>query len=279
MFQTLLYVAISIAIGYVVLMALMYVMQDNIIYHPQKEILTTPASVGLTYEDIEFETDDQLKLHGWFVSVDSTAPTILYFHGNAGNISGRLETLRLLNGLGVNVFMFDYRGYGKSEGSPNETGTYRDATAAWAYLTEQRNISDDRIIIMGRSLGGSVAAWLAAQKNAAAAVIESTFTSAADLGADFYPWLPVRWILKYDYKTLEYMQQIEEPLFMAHSKDDQIVPYHHGHQLFEAAKEPKVFVDLRGAHGSGFWETGAKYTEALRQFLETHTSLNSPASG
>jgi len=196
MSQTLLYIGISIAIGYGVLVLLMYIMQGKIIYHPQKAIYTTPSSIGLGYEDVQFKTEDDVQLHGWFVPEDSTAPTILYFHGNAGNISGRLETLRLLHSLGMNVFMFDYRGYGQSEGTPTEVGTYRDASAAWQYLTETRDIKASQMVIMGRSLGGSVAAWLAAQKNAAAAVIESTFISAPDLGADLYPWLPVRWMLR-----------------------------------------------------------------------------------
>ncbi len=275
MLQTLFYIGISIVIGYCVLILLMYFLQGKMIYHPRQALVTTPSNIGLTYEDIRFNTEDNVQLHGWFVPADSTAPTVLFFHGNAGNISGRLETLRLLHSLGLNVFIFDYRGYGQSEGVPTEKGTYNDAKAAWNFLTETRNIKADKIVIMGRSLGGSVAAWLAARKNSAAAVIESTFTSAADLGGDLYPWLPVRWMIKYNYSTLEYIQQIDEPLFMAHSKDDQIVPYYHGQQLFEVAKEPKVFVELRGSHGSGFWETGAKYKEGLRQFLETHTTLNS----
>ncbi|NIT56119.1 MAG: alpha/beta hydrolase, partial [Aliifodinibius sp.] len=118
----------------------------------------------------------------------------------------------------------------------------------------------------GRSLGGAVASWLAAQKQPAATILESTFTSAADLGADLYPWLPVRSIIKYDYDTLANIRQIESPLFMAHSRDDEIVPYQHGEKLFQAANEPKTFVELRGSHGSGFWETGEKYRKALQQF-------------
>lgn len=163
------------------------------------------------------------------------------------------------------------RGYGRSEGTPSETGTYRDAAAAWRYLTQTRGTEEGKIITMGRSLGGSIAAWLAARKDPAAAVIESTFTSAAKLGADLYPWLPVRWLLKYDYNTVAYLQNIEAPVFMAHSRDDEVVPFHHGKVLFEAARKPKMFVALRGSHASGFLETETQYRRQLRAFLDKHT--------
>lgn len=270
--QSIFWILLSIAAGYVVLVVLMYFMQSSLIYHPQKSIWATPSSVGLQYEDVNFQTDDGVTLHGWFVPNDSTDLTVLYFHGNAGNISGRLQTIQLLHQLGLNVFIFDYRGYGKSEGSPSEEGTYQDASAAWEYLTTNRQLADSSIVVMGRSLGGSVAAWLSARENPAVSIIESTFISATELGADLYPWLPVRWMIKYDYNTLGNIKQVESPIFMAHSRDDQVVPYHHGQKLFEFADEPKTFVELRGSHGSGFWETGAKYRKGLQQFLEDHAT-------
>src|SRR5699024_9879685 len=155
---------------------------SRMIYHPSKGLWTDPPAAGLAFEDVTFDTEDDRQLHGWFVPSDDTSTTVLYFHGNAGNISGRLETIKLLHSLGLNVFIFDDRGYGKSEGSSSEKGTYRDAAAAWNYLTQSRGIDAGKIVVMGRSLGGSIAAWLAARKNPAALVIESTFTSAADLG-------------------------------------------------------------------------------------------------
>jgi len=264
--QSFLWILLSVAVGYLLLVILMYFLQSQMIYHPQKSITYTPEDVGLSYEDVTFQTENNLSLHGWYIPSDSKN-TLLYFHGNAGNISGRLQTIQLLHNLGLNVFIFDYRGYGKSEGRPSEQGTYKDARAAWNYLVAEREIEDDNIVIMGRSLGGAVASWLAVQKQPAATILESTFTSAADLGADLYPWLPVRSIIKYDYNTLANIRQIESPLFMAHSRDDEIVPYQHGEKLFEAANEPKTFVELRGSHGSGFWETGEKYRLALQEFL------------
>lgn len=250
----------------------MYILQSQMIYHPQKDLLATPSEVGLQYEDTQFRTEDGIDLHGWFVPADSSELTVLYFHGNAGNISGRLETIQLLHKLGLNVFILDYRGYGKSEGRPTEEGTYKDASAAWRYLTTERNVSAENIVIMGRSLGGSVAAWLAARQDPAAAIIESTFITAADLGADIYPWLPVRWMLKYDYNTRKNLKRIKVPLFMAHSRDDQVIPFHHGRILFKIANEPKKFVELRGSHASGFWESREKYRSNLSQFLEAYTA-------
>jgi len=259
--QSFLWILLSIAVGYLLLVVMMYFLQSQMIYFPE--------DVGLSFEDVTFITEDDVNLHGWFIPNDSNT-TVLYFHGNAGNISGRLQTIQLLHNFGLNVFIFDYRGYGKSEGRPSEQGTYKDAQAAWNYLVRVREIENDNIVVMGRSLGGAVTSWLAVQKKPVATILESTFTSAADLGADLYPWLPVRSIIKYDYNTLENIKQIEHPIFMAHSKEDEIIPYEHGETLFEAANEPKTFVELRGSHGSGFWETGEKYRTALQGFLNNN---------
>lgn len=264
------WIILSLAAAYIVIAGALYLLQQQMVYHPTKAIGATPSTLGYEFEDVQLVTEDEVRIHGWFIPSDSTDLTVLYFHGNAGNISGRLETIQLLHELGLNVFIIDYRGYGKSDGSPSEQGTYKDARAAWKYLQSSRAISDSSIVIMGRSLGGSVAAWLAARKSPAATVIESTFTSAADLGADLYPWLPVRWMINFEYNTLQNIREIDSPLFMAHSRDDQVVPFHHGEKLFEAARDPKKFIELEGSHGSGFWETGAKYRDGLKKFLKTH---------
>lgn len=265
-------IVLTLALAYAAVLLIIYVLQPRMVYHPSQNITVTPADFGYEFEDVNFDTEDGYQLHGWFIPADNANPTMLYFHGNAGNISGRMETIQLLHQLGLNVFIFDYRGYGQSEGRPTEEGTYRDAITAWNYLRSERGVSESKIIVMGRSLGGSVAAWLAARKNPAASIIESTFTSAADLGVELYPWLPVRWLIKYDYNTLVNIQKIDNPLFMSHSQQDQVVPYHHGKKLFEAANEPKMFLELKGTHGSGFLDTGEKYRNALRSFLQKHTS-------
>ena len=265
----------ALLMGYLLLTLLIYLFQAKIIYHPTKQLWTDPSAIGLSFEEVAFTAEDGPRLHGWFVPAEEGRATVLYCHGNAGNISGRLETIQLLHSLGLNVFIFDYRGYGQSEGTPSEQGTYRDAAAAWNYLRAGRNIKAEDIIIMGRSLGGSIAAWLGARKSPAALMVESTFTSAADLGSKLYPWLPVRKLIKYNYPTAHYIKKNQAPLFMAHSREDQVVPFHHGETLFEIAPEPKTFVELQNSHGTGFLDTGKEYREAVQQFLERHTSLNS----
>lgn len=262
----------SFIVGYLAILGVIYLLQSHLVYHPYKSITVTPADLGYAFEDLEINTEDGYRLHGWFVPAENADLTVLYFHGNAGNISGRLETIQLLHQLGLNVLIFDYRGYGQSQGKPTEQGTYWDAAAAWNYLTEQKGVDEDEIVIMGRSLGGSIAAWLASRHDPAAAIIESTFTSAGDLGSEIYPWLPVRWLITFEYATHEYIKQIKVPIFMAHSPDDNVVPIHHGETLFGMAGEPKQFLELQGSHGSGFLETGARYRNALKSFLEQYTS-------
>lgn len=263
---------ISVVLGYAAILLLVYFLQPRMVFHPHKKITATPADLSYEFENVTVKTEDGNRLHGWFVPADTANMTVLYLHGNAGNISGRMETIQLLHQLQLNVFIFDYRGYGQSEGRPSERGTYNDAVAAWNYLQSERRIPGSDIAIMGRSLGGSVAAWLAARKNPAASIIETTFTSAADLGAELYPWLPVRWMIKYEYNTLQNIQKIDSPVFMSHSRADQVVPYDHSRKLFEAANQPKIFLELEGTHGSGFLETGVKYRNALKSFLQNHTS-------
>ena len=275
MMKSVLWIAGVIAGGYVLVLLLLYLFQAKMIYHPTKKQWTDPSKAGLAFEDVYFESSDELQLHGWFVPASSNNPTVLYCHGNAGNISGRLETIRLLHDLGLNVFIFDYRGYGQSEGRPSEQGTYDDALAAWNYLQLDQGLKAENIIIMGRSLGGSIASWLGARRSPAALVVESTFTSAADLGAGLYPWLPVRQLIKYEYRTKDHIENVKAPIFMAHSREDQVVPFQHGESLFKLAPEPKSFIELKGSHGTGFLDSGYQYREALQEFLERHTSLNS----
>ena len=274
MIKSVLWIAGVIVGGYLIILLLLYLFQTNMVYHPTKKLWTDPSKAGFVFEDVSFQSSDGLTLHGWLVPADSNNPTVLYCHGNAGNISGRMETIRLLHDLGLNVFIFDYRGYGQSEGSPSEQGTYNDALAAWNYLRFDQGLESDNIIVMGRSLGGSIASWLGARKSPAALIVESTFTSAADLANEIYPWLPVRQLIKYEYRTKNYIRKVKVPIFMAHSREDQVVPFQHGEALFKIAPDPKNFVELRGSHGTGFLDSGKKYREALQQFLETYTSLN-----
>ncbi len=182
-----------IAFGiYAGLLIRMFFLQSRMVYNPQRNIEAAPDSIGLPFEDVSLDTDDGETLHGWFVPLERSCGTVLICHGNGGNISHRLETLEIFNRLGMQTFIFDYRGYGKSTGTPDERGTYLDAEAAWRWLVNEKNVVPDELIIFGRSLGGALAAWLGKEHKPKALIIESSFTSIPDLAAGIYPWLPVR---------------------------------------------------------------------------------------
>ncbi|MDP1956786.1 MAG: alpha/beta fold hydrolase, partial [Rhodocyclaceae bacterium] len=196
---------------------LLYLLQPSLVYYPEigREIAATPREAGLLYEDVKLVTTDGVDLHGWFVAASDPRGTVLFLHGNAGNISHRLDSLRMFQRLGYSTLIVDYRGYGNSAGKPTEQGTYLDAAAAWDYLTQTRNIPAASIVLFGESLGGAVAAWLASRQThaaPAALVISSGFTSVPDLAADIYPWLPVRWLARFHYDTRAYLHATTVPV-------------------------------------------------------------------
>ncbi len=257
-----------VAVGYFALAAYLYAFQETYVFFPSRVMWATPADAGLGFDDIRIETEDGEMLHGWFVPASDAKLTVLFLHGNAGNISHRLESLGIFHELGLSSFIIDYRGYGRSTGKPTEEGTYRDAEAAWRYLVEQRGIPAEQIVIFGRSLGGAVATWLATQHTPRGLIIESTPTSIPDIGAQVYPFLPVRLLARMDYDALERIAAVKAPVLVVHSREDEIIPFEHGQRLFEAAQKPKVFLPIRGDHNGGFLISGGTYTEGLSQFLK-----------
>ena len=182
--------------------------------------------------------------------------------------------------IGLNVCIFDYRGYGQSTGTPSEEGTYRDAAAAWQYLTQTKGLEARRIAVLGESLGGGVAAWLAEQERHGALILESSFTSGPDMASRLYPFLPVRWLCRIKYNTLERLPRIGCPVLVAHSRQDELIPFSQGRRLYAAAREPKEFFEMKGSHNEVREETGRAYEAALKRFLEKHlaSSLNSGAA-
>jgi hypothetical protein len=192
---------------------------------------------------------------------------VLFFHGNAGNISHRLDTLVFLHELGLAVFMFDYRGYGESEGEPSEAGLYRDAEAVWGYLTETRGIPGREILLFGRSLGGAVAAYLAERHAAMGLVLESTFTSVPEVAEQHYPWLPVHSLTRYRYDTAGRLPNIDMPVLIIHSPEDEIIPFSHGQTLYDLAKEPKCFVEIEGSHNTGIFDSWETYRRGWNEFI------------
>jgi len=266
------WIAVAVAGAYIIFAGLLFVFQSHYVYYPERILVADPSSVGLYFENVSFETSDRVELSGWFIPSGGARGVILFCHGNVGNISHRLESVQIFHRLGLDVFIFDYRGYGRSNGKPTEQGTYKDAEAAWWYLVETRQVNPDQIIVFGRSLGGAVASWLAQTHSPGALILESTFTSLPDIAATLYPYLPVRWLLRFEYNTAEYLGKVDCPVLIVHSHDDEIMPFSHGRQLFEVAGEPKRFLEISGTHNEGFITSGRHYEEALNAFILEHVT-------
>jgi uncharacterized protein len=265
-----------VVVVYVAFAALLYGCQSRFIYAPRKEMEGTPEDFRMPFEEVSLHTSDGVKLAAWFVPAEEGKErgVLLFCHGNAGNMSHRIDTIFLYRQMGLSVLIFDYRGYGLSEGSPSEEGTYCDARAAWDYLTQERGVDPSRIVVFGRSLGGAIAGRLASEKHPGAAILESTFTSVPDLGAKLYPFLPVRLLSRFSYNTLELVGELGCPLLVIHSEDDQMIPFSQGEALYNAAAMPKQFLKIHGGHNEGYFLSEREYTRAVRAFLEE--SLQSP---
>ena len=243
-------------------------------FSPSKTLEASPSDRGLAWEDAHIRTPDGITLHGWYLPGDpkqAEAPgrgyTLLFFHGNAGNISHRLASLQIFNSLGLSVLIIDYRGFGKSEGSPSVNGTRTDALAAWNWLLEKKQLRPEQIILFGRSLGGAVAASLAPVTQPAGLIIESSFTTLYDVGKSLFPLLPVSWFLPQDYDSIASLKDQTTPLLVVHSKQDPLVPYRLGQKLFDSYTGPKTFLDIHGSHNEGFYESLPVYLQGLRVFL------------
>ncbi len=265
-----------LAIAYVVFLLLLYFNQSQLIYRPSREVVNTPKTVGLDYQDVQLVTQDQVKLSAWFVPARNKdtigKAVILYCHGNGGNISNRLSYLPIFHSENLATFIFDYRGYGHSEGIPTETGTYADVEAAWQYLTVTKQIPAHKIIIYGESLGGAIATYIAQKHQVGGLILASTFTAITDRAAELYPFFPIRWISIFSYNSLERMPTIKTPVLVIHSIEDRIVPFHHGQALYEAANQPKMFVQIQGDHNNGFIDSLTAYRAGIEKFVE-HLSI------
>ena len=245
-------------------------MERSFIFFPDPRVDVTPEAVGLRYEDVYFATADSVRLNGWFVPRAEAQATLLWFHGNAGNISHRLENIRLLHEtISMHILIFDYRGYGRSEGTVSEEGTYRDAQAALRYLRSKTGLDSEKIIFFGRSLGAAVAADLATRHEPLALILESPFTSIRDMARLALPFLPVGLFLRTRYDTLTKMTQVRVPLLVLHGDADEIVPLEQGRKVFEAAVGSKEFYTIPGAHHNDTYVVGgAPYFEALKSFVD-----------
>ena len=258
--------------AYAALLAIVFVLQGHLIYFPDvgRQILLTPKDAGLDYEQVWLTTEDGVRIEAWYVPAPAARGAVLLAHGNAGNISHRVDYARMFHRLGYSVLLLEYRGYGRSEGKPSEEGTYADARAAWRHLVAERGFPPERIVLVGESLGGAVVARLAVAERPGALVLASSFISVPELAAELYPWLPARWLARYRYDALEALGRVSSPVLIAHSRQDDIVPFRHGERLFAAVKGPKAFLELAGGHNEGFLFTREAWREALGRFLAQH---------
>jgi uncharacterized protein len=264
----------TLGLTYVGFAALLFLFQDRLAYYPElgREMHSTPREHGMDYETLTLDTADGERLDAWFVPAPQAHGVVLFLHGNAGNISHRMESIAMLHRLGYAVLIFDYRGYGRSSGHPSEAGLHHDAETAWKYLTDARGVTPEKIVLFGESLGGALAAHLAARQRPGALVLASAFTSVPDLAADLYPWLPARWLARLRYDTRSALARADCPVLVAHSPDDEIVPFRHGQKLFETAPQPRVLLPLAGGHNDGFIFMREEWVEVLAGFLYQHVA-------
>jgi fermentation-respiration switch protein FrsA (DUF1100 family) len=264
--------------GYLAAAAYVKINETSLVYHPGERVVQSPdTALGIAPRIVRFASADGTKLVGWVIfapGADSAnGAWVLDCHGNAGNISsyGRPRWAAWMRQQGMNVFQFDYRGFGESAGSPTENGLYSDAEAAYHYLTDSLGVPPERLVIYGHSLGSGVATYLASKVRAAGLIVEGAFTAVSDRGQELYPWLPVRLLSSNDFDSIGRIHGIVAPKLFIHATDDEIIPYAHGQRLYAAAVTPKSFLTVSGGHEHAFEVDRARYYAAIRAFADTVT--------
>ncbi len=243
-------------------------LERKALYYPSSQIEFTPAALDLRYEDVFFKSADSVELHGWFVPAQDPFATVLYCHGNAGNISHRVEIAKMFNEKKMNFFVFDYRGFGRSKGRPTERGTYLDAKAAYEYLVNRKNIDPAQIVIYGKSLGAAIAIDLAAYVKAGAIISESGFTSTRDMAGAIFPFIPLWLFVSKNYNAIDKIHKVDMPKLIIHSRNDEIVPFAQGERLFQRAGQPKDFYIMHGGHNDAFYIYSEECMQRIVDFLK-----------
>ena len=270
-------IALGLALGLLLTVGFLWSqLERRYIFFPTAEVEFTPADAGLKYEDVSFDTDGGRQLHGWYIpgEIEAENATWIWFHGNGGNIGHRVDELAMLHHrLGVNLFIFDYQGYGQSQGQPTEQGTYQDARAALEYVSNRTGVDAQKIVYFGRSLGAAVAVELATEKPPSGLILVSSFSSVSDMARLAFPYLPVGWLLKDRYDSISRIRAVHTPLLIIHGDQDDMVPVGQGRALFEAANQPKTFLVLPGAaHNDTHINGGPVYWDALEEFSASLTA-------
>jgi len=264
--------------AFVVLVLLLgYLGQKFVIFYPLHQVEATPAKHGVPFTEARIGTADGETLFAWLVPGEADKPAVLFCHGNASTVSdpSYLRFLELVHEMGVSVLIFDYRGFGRSTGSPSEEGTYRDVEAAWDFLRDSRGYAPGDIVIWGKSLGGGPASYLASShQDCRALILESTFTSIPDVAQRLIPFLPTSRIINHEYPVESRIRELGCPLLVMHSPQDETVPYELGRRIYARASEPKRFLKLQGGHVWGLRNSREKAAPVLREFI-----LSPPRSG
>jgi uncharacterized protein len=267
------FVALVVAL-YAAFLLFLRLAEPRLLYAPGPSTRLTPppAELGLAPERVEFPSADGVRLVAWVMRApgDTAGPWLLICHGNGGNLSeaGRPFHYAGLREVGLNLLAFDYRGYGESGGRPSEAGLYRDADAAWGYLTGTLRVPADRIVLFGHSLGSAVAVELATRVPAAGLILDGALSSVTERAQEAYPYVPVRWIARSRYPSIERIGRLTLPKLFLHARADEVIPFAHGRRLYEAAPEPKTFVALAGGHGDAFERDSAAYFGAIARFIQ-----------
>ncbi len=269
-------IVVSVAVGaFFAFGFYLYLSQDRMVFFPTREMEAAPADIGLDFADVFIEMGDSEQIHAWYVparTVDSAdnnnnPPSVLFLHGNGGNISHRLPTIELVAGLGANIMLVDYRGYGRSDGAPSEDNMYSDAEACYHWLRQTRGTPSDQIILFGRSLGGAVAIELAKRVECAGLIVESSFTSAQAMGKLMFPYFPIGLLLKHKFASIDKIRDVNCPLLVTHSKEDDMIPFAMGRALYEKALGPKRMVVISGSHNERQYMQDQSYRDCLEIML------------
>ncbi len=262
-------ILLSGVLGYAFVLALVWSLQDRFIYFPSHALVMNPRDVGCPYEDIVISPSNGIQLHGWYIPAEKEAGVLVYFHGNAGNIGHRVPVLPLFPRENLSICLFDYRGYGRSKGRPSEAGLYADGRAVIAWLIHERRIPPEKLILLGESLGGAIAARLAREYPVAGIILISAFPSLADIAAHHYWYFPVRALLRARYPTADDLKATNVPVLMIHGRADRIVPLSMAARLREAGGERVRWVVVAGGHNDVLFVEKGRVQVEIRSFIQT----------